>query len=322
MAPAAARPSPPRNLAGSSTGGDQIDLSWEPSAGRAGTIYRIYWDMGLGYNMYTFKTSVRLSEFSETGLQPSTTYRYLITTFDGDKESTSQGATVTTHSWLLLALASLTEEVSSPVSPTEDRTPTPPSPTPRASPHPAEIVLGLMGTNDFLDELGDLHVVGEVHNDSTDNVDEIRVRMIFYDEDGNILEESTGSPLLDLLVPGQRTPFAVTWRDPGAWERFSLRATGRLTTERPAEGIEVVHSYARLDDAGLYHVVGTLRNDGTATGYYVKAVVSLYDSLGKIFNAGFSYAEPARIAPGMTASFDCAFEHYPYRAEYLVQITY
>jgi len=179
-----------------------------------------------------------------------------------------------------------------------------------------------MGTNDYLDELGNLHVVGEVHNDLTHNVNQIRVRMIFYDEAGNVLEESTSSPLLDLLAPGQRTPFAIVWEEAGDWERFSLRATGRPTTERPTEGLRVVHSYARLDDAGLYHVAGTLRNDGTTTAYYVKVVVSLYDSLSKIFNASFAYTEPSRIAPGMSASFDCAFDHYPYRAEHLVQITH
>ena len=304
----------------SSVGGDQIDLSWEASVAAPGNIYRLYWDMGLGYNMYSFKTSVRLSEYSETGLHPSTTYRYLITTFDGQKESAPVGITVRTHSWLLLPLIRLAEGTTWAISLTESTTPTPPSPTPRASPQPSEVMLGLMGTNDYLDDLGNLHVVGEVHNDLTHNVDQIRVRMTFYDEAGNVLEESTGSPLLDLLVPGQRTPFAITWREPGEWERFSLRATGRLTTERPTEGMRVVHSYARLDDSGLYHVVGTLRNDGTTTAYYVKIVVSLYDSLGRIFNAGFAYAEPSRIAPGMTASFDCVFDHYPYQAEHLVQI--
>lgn len=179
-----------------------------------------------------------------------------------------------------------------------------------------------MDTNDYLDDLGNLHVIGEAHNDTTHNVDQIRVRITFYDEEGAVLEESTSSALLDLLVPGQRTPFVIVWDEPGDWKRYSLRVTGRATTNRPGEGVSVLYSYARLDDAGLYHVFGRVRNDGTMSAYYVKVVISLYDSLGKMSNANFTYTEPSRIAPGMTASFDCTFDYYPYRAEYLVQLTY
>lgn len=288
----------------------------------SGAIYRIYWDMGQGYNMYAFKTSVGEARFRESGLRPSTVYRYLITTFDGESESHPQAVAVKTHSWLLLPLLRMTAPTAVRAPAAEAPTPSRAFSTPQTLPQQSEVVLGLMGSNDYLDDLGNLHVVGEVHNDMNHNVDQIRVRIAFYDESGNLVDESTSSILLDLLVPGQQGPFVIIWEDAGEWERFSLRATGRPTTERPKEGVTIVHSYARLDDVGLYHVVGTLRNDGSATAYYVKVVVSLYDALGKISNANFAYARPSRIAPGMTASFDCVFEYYPYRAEHLVQITH
>lgn len=303
-------------------GGDQIDLRWEGSADAPVAIYRIYWNLGLGYDMYRFKTSVRNTQYGEYGLRPSTSYRYLITTFDGEAESRPTGITVKTHSWLLLPLLRVAPPTTTPIPIGGTAIPSSASPTRPASPQPSEVILGLMGTNDYLDDLGNLHVVGEVHNDLASNVYQIRVRITFYDEEGNVLEESTSSTLLDILVPGQSTPFVILWQGAGDWKRFSLRATGRVTTDHPEEGLTIVHSYARLDDAGLYHVVGTIRNDGTATAYYVKIVVSLYDSLGKISNANFAHTEPSRIAPGMTASFDCPFDYYPYRAEHLVQVTH
>jgi len=181
--------------------------------------------------------------------------------------------------------------------------------------------LGLMGSNDYVDDLGNLHLVGEVHNDVQYNVDEIRVRVTFYDDSGDVLESVTGSALLDLLVPGQRSPFVIVWESPGEWKRYSLRATARPTTSRPTEGLTLVHSYARLDENGLYHVVGTLRNDGLTTPYFIRAVISLYDSFGRISNAGFAYARPSRVPPGTAATFDCPFEYYPYQAEHLVQMS-
>ena len=64
-------------------GGDQIDLTWEAPDPAPGVIYRVYWDMGSGYSMYTLRTSVTDAGFSDQGLKPSTTYRYQITIFDG-----------------------------------------------------------------------------------------------------------------------------------------------------------------------------------------------------------------------------------------------
>jgi hypothetical protein len=276
--------------------------------------------MGLGYDMYKLKTSVREPRYSQTGLQPSTTYRYLITVFDGQTESPPEAVAVKTVSWLRLPSLNITQATAR--SPQVSQTAGVPTGGLTASPTPqgAEVILGLMGTNDYLDELGNLHVVGEVHNDMPDNVDQIRVTLAFYGESGDVVKEITSAGLLDLLAPGQRTPFVIVWEGATDWERYSLRAAGRETTKRPPEGVNVLHSYARLDDVGLYHVVGTLRNEGTTTAYYVKIVVSLYDEWGRIENANFCYAAPSRIAPGMTASFDCPFEYYPYQATHLVQI--
>jgi hypothetical protein len=193
---------------------------------------------------------------------------------------------------------------------------------PASAPQPSEVILGLMGTNDYVDDLGQLHLIGEVHNGMAGNVDQIRVSVTFYDDAGNVLETATTSALLDLLTPGQRSPFVLVWESPGEWKRYSLRATARPTMERPEGGLTLVHSYARLDDNGFYHVVGTIKNEGLGTAYYVRVVVCLYDSLGKVSNAGFAYATPSRIPPGRTASFDSLFEYYPYLAEHVVQIAH
>jgi len=313
-------PAPPANVAGASEGGDQIDVAWDPLVNVPGTIYRVYWDMGSGYSMYSLRTSVPDAGFTDSGLRPSTTYRYLITSFDGEIESSPSGVAVETHSWLRLPLAKLTEGGG--VHTVAQVTATPQSTASASAPQPSEVILGLMGTNDYVDELGQLRLIGEVHNDMAGNVDQIRVSVTFYDDAGKELETATASALLDLLTPGQRSPFVLVWENPGDWKRYSLRATAHPTTERPKEGLTLVHSYARLDDNGLYHVVGTIKNDGLTTAYYVRVVVCLYDSFGKISNAGFAYATPSRITPGRTASFDSLFEYYPYLAEHVVQIAH
>jgi len=271
--------------------------------------------------MYALRTSVRGEMHSDFGLRASTTYRYFVTTFDGETESSPVGVQAETYSWLRLPLTRLTMPANADTTGPATRVPQATPSAPSALPQPAEVILGLMGSNDYVDDLGNLHLVGEVHNDMQYSVDEIRVRVTFYDDSGNVLETVTDSALLDLLVPGQTSPFLIVRENPGEWTRYSLRAAARPTTSRPTEGLTLVHSYARLDENGLYHVVGTLRNDGLTTPYYVRVVVSLYDSFGRISNAGFVYARPSRVPPGTAATFDCPFEYYPYNAEHVVQMS-
>ena len=126
--------------------------------------------------------------------------------------------------------------------------------------------------------------------------------------------------MLDILLPGQRSPFALTLPKPaGLWE-YSLRITARPTLEQPLAGLEVVYSRADEDDAGFYHVRGEVENTGSRTAERVQIIVTLYDRWGKIINAGFVYSEPQSIRPGEKAAFDCSFNYYPLVKEYLIQV--
>ncbi|HEM61620.1 MAG TPA: fibronectin type III domain-containing protein [Chloroflexi bacterium] len=318
--PIVSAPEAPHHVRANSVGGDQIDLFWEAPADVPAPIFRIYWDQGLGCPIYVLKTSVRATTHSSTGLRHLTTYRYLLTVYDGQSESKPASVEARTHSWLRLPLTVLASGATTRLVPPAAPLPTP---TPRASPRASqtsEVTLGLMTTTDYVDELGALHLVGEVHNDTAQNVDQIRVRVTFYDEAGKALETIAGSALLDVLIPGRLSPFVIVWENPPEWKRYSLRASARTTTQRPQEGLTLVHSYARLDDSGLYHVVGTVRNDGLTAADHARVVVSLYDPFGKIANAGFAYVQPTHMPPGTVGRFDCVFDYFPYQAQHMAQI--
>jgi hypothetical protein len=319
--PPASAPDAPRALGAIAVGGDQIDLSWQAPQNVTSPIYRIYWDKGLGYLVFVPKTSVRGTKYSSDGLEPLTTYRYLVTVYDGRSESSPVFGQAQTYSWLRLPLLQFARQSAAGPLPLKTSLPTPTSSVAQDTTQGSEVILGLMTTADYVDDVGTLHLLGEVQNDTAHKVNQVRVRVTFYGDSGEVLETTTGSALLDLLAPGQLSPFVIVWENPPEWKRYSLRATARPTMERAQEGLTLVQSYARLDDSGLYHVVGTIKNEGLITADYTRVVVSLYDSFGKIANAGFAYVQPSSIPPGTTGRFDCLFDHYPYRAEHMVQIS-
>jgi len=177
-----------------------------------------------------------------------------------------------------------------------------------------------MSSHDYEDDLGFFTIVGEVRNDLQMNVDRVLVGATFYNDSGDVIEEVSTSTMMDVLLPGQRSPFALTLPRPvDLWE-YSLRITARPTLEQPLAGLEVVQSHADEDGVGFYHVTGEVKNSGQRTADRVQVIVTLYDKWGKIINAGFVYSEPRRVRTGEKAAFDCSFNYYPLVKEHAIQV--
>jgi len=185
---------------------------------------------------------------------------------------------------------------------------------------PDTILLGLMSSHEYEDDLGFFTIVGEVRNDLQMNVGKVLVTATFYNASGDVIEEASNSTMIDILLPGQRSPFALILPKPvDLWE-YSLRITARPTLEQPLAGLEVVQSHAYEDEVGLYHVTGEVENTGQRATDRVQVIVTLYDKWGKIVNAGFVFSEPQRVRPGEKATFDCSFNYYPLVNEYAIQV--
>jgi hypothetical protein len=346
-----------------SASSDRIDLSWKPATDSDAPTYHIYWDMGLGLGLYTYKTSVEGTRYSDLNLRPGTAYRYRIVTYVGGYESPACEVLATTRAQperVAMAASSgptqtprpspsqrPTATPTSTASPsptsTPNRTPTPsltrrstatpasiqepsPSPIPRrfvATPTPLPpdtVLLGLMSSHEYEDDLGFFTIVGEVRNDLQMNAGKVLVTATFYNDSGDVIEEVSTSTMMDILLPSQRSPFALTLPRPvDLWE-YSLRITARPTLEQPLAGLEVVQSRAYEDEVGFYHVTGEVENSGPRTADRVQVIVTLHDKWGKIVNAGFVYSAPRRVRPGEKAAFDCSFNYYPLVNEYAIQV--
>ena len=345
-----------------SASSDRIDLSWKPATGSNSLTYHIYWDMGLGLGLYTYKTSVEGTRYSDLNLRPGTAYRYLIVAYDGSHESPACEVLATTHARPELVAMATSGPTQTPrpspsrrptatpaptaspsptsapsrmptPSPTRRATATPasaqtpwPSPTPRrivATPTPLPpdtVLLGLISSHEYEDDLGFITIVGEVRNDLQMNVGKVFVMATFYNTSGDVIEEASTSTIVDILLPGQRSPFALILPRPvDLWE-YSLRITARPTLEQPLPGLEVVQSRAYEDEVGFYHVTGEVENTGQRTADRVQVIVTLYDKWGKIVNAGFVYSAPRRVRPGEKAAFDCSFNYYPLVKEHAIQV--
>ena len=180
------------------------------------------------------------------------------------------------------------------------------------------MIMGLLSYRDFIGLSGNMHVVGQVRNETDGNLDHVSVRLMFYNRWGTMMRIVDGPALLDVIGPQQLTPFSLSFPIPSGWDRYTIRVTAVPTLRKLPEGLIVVEYHTSGLQSGILHVTGRVRNDGTQVVDRAQVVVTLLDPWGTIVNAGFSYTD--RIPAGQEGEFDCQFAEYELVESVIVQV--
>lgn len=149
--------------------------------------------------------------------------------------------------------------------------------------------------------LGELTVLGEVVNASSTDVERVVVQIALYDAADRLLASQAATAALDVLAPGQRSPFAVLF-DPAPDGLASYQAT--VLAAAPAyvgtlyRSLEPVAVVFEQPAPGLVRLSGRVRNTGDSEAVAVAVFATLYDPLGRVVGARSNATEPATIALG------------------------
>jgi hypothetical protein len=290
---------------------NSVALSWPTDTTEQS--YRLYSDMGSGYGLFIYKTQAMQPAHIDKFLKPDAIYRYRITKVAANQEQFLAQTAVSTFDRAPVASDSTTTtefEVAS-VSALAAAVPT-------ALP-PNAVLLGLVSDNNFTDDFDTLTIVGEVRNDSNLTVGESDISVTFYDTSGNIIDTATGETLLQSIPPGEKSPFILSVKRPAGLNSHSLRAIAVPVAAEPGSQLSVREVRRFEDDAGFFHVKGTIENVGNTTAKRVNVAAAIYDRSNQVININFTYANPTNIRPGETAAYDIIFSYYPrYYAQHVI----
>lgn len=187
------------------------------------------------------------------------------------------------------------------VSPSPTITPTP---TPSSTPTPTPSI-NILSINNVTDEGGYLHVFGEIENNGTDFLKSVQISVNLYDASNMPIPfPSSAYIFLDVIRPGEKSPFEFSVHDPGNVARYEVHVLGaQVTTEQSYRDFEILSNSTSVD-AGKFIVVGEVRNIGSETAEIVHVIGTFYNSEGKIVALGFSYTAEAEIQPNQTGTFE------------------
>lgn len=150
------------------------------------------------------------------------------------------------------------------------------------------------------------HVVGEIENTGTTNLHLLNVTAIFYGESNSFIGSGSSYTLLDVLLPGKKTPFEVIFKDSNVSQiqnyTLSLQFNEYLGEKPPA--LQILENKTYVDEAGFQRINGTIKNLALTNATAVKVVATFYAEEGKVVGVAVSYTTPSTIASNQTAPFD------------------
>jgi hypothetical protein len=183
-------------------------------------------------------------------------------------------------------------------------------------------VVAILSDSSYI-ESGYFHVVGEVQNLGSLNLQYVKITATFYDSANNVIATGFTFTGIDVLVPQQKSPFDVSSypsQDLVVDHYKVVVSDYSSTTNQPYRSL-VAQGVTTSAEFGYYQIKGEVKNTGTRTATYVKLVVTYYNAEGKVIGIAFTFTNPIDIDAGQTAQFDCS--SYPLEilpASYQLQV--
>jgi LysM repeat protein len=173
-------------------------------------------------------------------------------------------------------------------------------------PSPTPIPLTIGGSAWYTTPTGGLWFLGEVINETEAPVENVRLGVTVYGQDGEILAELDNWAAADIVAPGETAPFGILFDSlPGTMATYEIR----LLTSEPVTRDWVWHSALAVvaSNGGfegmVYRIQGAVRNRGEVQAIEVTLVTTLYDADGHV--TGFLQETlPGPLAPAGEAGFD------------------
>lgn len=155
----------------------------------------------------------------------------------------------------------------------------------------------------------DEEIIGELLNNTAFDADSlISVGALVYNSAGTLINAAFGFSWLDVVKPGERTPFSILVA-PG--DRHAVRTVFDRSTSQAIRGLAISNLSQFSSVLGL-HVTGTVKNNNSFTVKFPEVAVAFYDKLGRLVDWEFDFTTPSTLSPGASASFEAIFFDPPF----------
>lgn len=162
----------------------------------------------------------------------------------------------------------------------------------------------IINDQQYINEEGILHIVGEIENNSFAPLNQIVVTAVFYDINDKILDTAITNSIQDTIMPGKKGPFDLIFVSKSIPQiyRYSLNLEYK-PAEHKTESLEILSSNIKRDMLDNFFISGTVTNHDQRTANSIVIIATLYDKEGKVVATTKSYTEPEYLKAGGITPF-------------------
>lgn len=193
--------------------------------------------------------------------------------------------------------------------PTQPPTKTP-VPEPTLTPTPSGPLMEILSMSDYVDDIGYLHIVGEVENLSEQQAFEfVKAIATLYDDNNNVVGTEYSFTLLEVLLPGEKSPFDITTDQFEGTTQYKVQIDASPAKILPRTDLKILSTNDTIDDIGYWHVAGEVQNTGTTPAEFVKVIVTARNAKKEVVDVGYTYTDLDPIPPGGESPFKVSIKN-------------
>ena len=168
------------------------------------------------------------------------------------------------------------------------------------------------------------YVVGEVQNVGDRSAEYVMIVATLYDAADEVVDTDYTFTYLDLIGPGERSPFkCALWDLPATPQRCRIQWEWRESSQLPQRLVTVSSIRGYYDsDYDAFKVVGEVGNGSGFAVEFVQIIVTCYDEDGEIVSCDYTFSTLDSIQAGGTSPFDTWISDFASRVKkfrYIVQ---
>jgi hypothetical protein len=174
-------------------------------------------------------------------------------------------------------------------------------------PLPAGVYI-LTNHSSYVDSINYLHIVGEVMNNTDDDLRFVQIIADIFNSGGQILDTDFTYIWLDNLPSRDKTCFDLALLAPVGWSYYQFEPLHYWTDGDPLPNLTVTDHHGSYNSTfGWYEIIGQIRNDEATLVEYVQPVGTAYNGSGTVVGCDFTFVNTTDLNPGQISAFKMTF---------------
>ena len=156
----------------------------------------------------------------------------------------------------------------------------------------------------YVDSDGLLHIVGEIENNTSTPLNQIKISAILVDNNGNEVKNIVGETVSNIIMPEMKGAFDILIKNVNSESIGDYKLNLDYKMAEPKNQVIEISSTTLTKDAYNNTVItGILENKGDITANMIRVVATLYDRDGNVLTVSESYTKPDFLRAGDTSNF-------------------